>query len=115
MFLQTRRQPVKESAAANLSRVLRPVYYKYVKTPLDQLRSPRGHSTVALSEHLLLLHPREPEVMGPKKILRDPTFYPYTGLKVFHYGELGLKHAKFQGPLPEGTSARICTSAIRPT
>jgi hypothetical protein len=103
MFVQTRRTLSKKKALQPIYRMLRPVYYKYVKKrPLinyDRLevlqRSPYQNIYYCCTQRT--------GSQWFKKILRDPVFYQYTGLKVYHYGELGLKQAKFEGPLPQGT------------
>jgi hypothetical protein len=105
MFAQTRRNLSKKKSLQPIYRALRPAYYKYVKKrPLinyDQLqvieRSPYQNIYYCCTQRT--------GSQWFKKILRDPVFYQYTGLKVSKYGELGLRQAKFDGPFPEGTVA----------
>jgi hypothetical protein len=103
MFVQTRRTLSKKKALQPVYRVLRPVYYKYVKKPssinYDRLevirRSPYQNIYYCCTQRT--------GSQWFKRILRDPVFYQYTGLRVYRKVELGLKQAKFDGPLPEGT------------
>jgi Sulfotransferase domain len=103
MFLQTRRNLSRKRALQPIYRVLRPAYYKYVKKRpwinydrLDVIRQ-------SPYQNLYYCCTQRTGSQWFKKILRDPIFYQYTGLKVWHYGELGLKRAQFNGPLPERT------------
>lgn len=103
MFAQTRRTLSKQKTLQPLYRVLRPVYNKYLrKRPwidYDRLevlrRSPYQNIYYCCTQRT--------GSQWFKKILRDPIFYQYTGLKVYNYGELGLKQAKFDGALPQRT------------
>jgi hypothetical protein len=103
MFVQTRRNLSRKKALQPIYRVLRPVYYKYVKKRpwinYDRIevvrRSPYQNVYYCCTQRT--------GSQWFKKILRDPAFYRYTGLRVWHYGELGLRQARFDGPLPEGT------------
>ena len=103
MFVQTRRNLSKKMAVQPIYRVLRPVNYKYVKKRpwinYDRLEVIQR----SLYQNIYYCCTQRTGSQWFKKILRDPVFYRYTGLKVYHYGELGLKQATFNGPLPEGT------------
>jgi len=103
MFLQTRRNLSKKKALQPIYRVLRPMYYKYVKK-----RPWINYDQIDVIQHspyqnVYYCCTQRTGSQWFKKILRDPAFYRYTGLRVHHYGELGLRQAKFDAPLPEGT------------
>jgi Sulfotransferase domain len=103
MFEQTRRILSNTKALQPIHRVLRPAYYKYVKKrPLinyDRLEVIQ-HSPY---QNIYYCCTQRTGSQWFKKIMRDPVFYQYTGLKVYNYVELGLKQAKFHRALPEGT------------
>jgi Sulfotransferase domain len=103
MFVQTRRNLSKKKALQPVYRMLRPAYYRYVKKrqwiDYDQIE------VVQQSPHQNIYYccTQRTGSQWFKKILRDPLFYRHSGLRVCKYGELGLKQARFDGPLPEGT------------
>jgi hypothetical protein len=103
MFHQTCRHLSKKKPVQPIYRLLRPVYYKYVKKRrlinYDKLeiiqRSPYQNVYYCCTQ--------KTGSQWFKRILSDPIFYRYTGLRPYLYRELGLRQAKFDGALPEGT------------
>jgi hypothetical protein len=103
MFLQTRRNLSKKKALQPIYRMLRPAYYKYVKRRPWINYDRIGVLKYSPYQNIYYCCTQRTGSQWFKKIFRDPLIYQHTGLRVFHYGELGLRQASFDGPLPERT------------
>jgi Sulfotransferase domain len=103
MFAQTRRNLSKKKALQPIYRMLRPTINKYIKKRpwIDYDRIDVIQRSRYQNIYYCCTQRTGSQWFG--RILCDPVFYKYTGLRVYHYGELGLKQAKIDGPLPEGT------------
>jgi Sulfotransferase domain len=103
MIAQTLRRLSRQKPVTPIYRLLRRVYYEYVRPVLDARRDVRVRSPY---QNIYYCCTQRTGSQWFKRVFRDPVVYQYTGLKVFEYVEIGLRQARFSGPLPAGT---ICS------